>query len=344
MAILKKLYILVFPLILTSCYEDFNPKIDTDPVLCLNSLITAGNPIEVRVSHTWLYTDDDGRNDHSVSDARIDIFANGELVEADYIPQEGDRIRIHASSLKYGEAEAEVTVPVATRVSDTDFTVKIDDIWMLWTEGWGLNAKIEFGIRMLMDLADNGDTDDFHRLTYQTFSGDVIMTDGYDSDTSRQNYGRTTYSSNLSEGQFEALDPVFYEFTDPFEDVMYGSYYTMFFSDRLFNGTAKTLTFGFSPCFFTLSGWKGDPEALECGWDIRLYTISESYYNWLAYSDRSSGIIFGDFEDFGMADPIWGYSNVSTGAGVVAAQSSVDVRVDLKNVLKKILEEENTDS
>lgn len=341
MAILKKLHLLALPLFLTGCYEDYYPRIDTEPVLCLNSLITAGSPIEVKVSHTWLYTDEDGSSNHSVPDAELEIYANGELVDADYLPREGDRIRIHASSLKYGEAEAEVTVPVATEVSGIDYSIKPDDLWTKYTEGWGLDAKLQFDIRIFMDLPDNKETADFHRLTYKTYYWSGIDTDD-DNGEDWQPYGRSSFNAFLSEGHFEVLDPVFYELNDAFEDVMNGSGYALFFSDRLYNGEAKTLTFGFSSCFFSLSGWNGNPEELECGWDITLCSISESYYNWLVYSYQSSGIIFGDFGDLGLADPIWGYSNVSTGAGVVAAQSSVTVTINLKDYLEKIMESGNS--
>ncbi|MDE6291095.1 MAG: DUF4249 domain-containing protein, partial [Muribaculaceae bacterium] len=107
---------------------------------CLNSLITAGSPIEVNVSRTWVYTDQAGEKDHSVDDATVRIYANGDLVDFGYIPEEGDNIRIHASSVRYGEAEAEVTVPVATPVSDVEFTDKVISLWINDTPGWGTNA------------------------------------------------------------------------------------------------------------------------------------------------------------------------------------------------------------
>lgn len=338
MAILKKTLILAaLPLLLTGCYEDYYPRIDTDPVLCINSLITAGCPIEVKVSHTWLYTDEDGRKDHSVPDAVIEIYANDILVDTGYLPNEGDRIRIHASSLKYGEAEAEVTVPVATEISGIDYTINPDNTWIKYTESWGLDARLQFDIRVFMDLVDPKETSDFHRLTYETYDESGIMTeDDYSEDW--QPYGRYASNAYLSDGHFEALDPVFYELSDAFEEVLNGGGSTMFFSDRLYNGKAKTLAFGFSSCFFTISGWKGDMEELESGWNLKLYSISESYYNWLVYSQQYSGVIFGDFGDFGMADPIWGYSNVSTGAGVVAAQSSISVKIDICPFLKQTLE------
>ncbi len=57
MAILRYILFLLSATILTSCYEEFNPAIDTQPVLCMNALITAGEPIEVEITHTWMFND-----------------------------------------------------------------------------------------------------------------------------------------------------------------------------------------------------------------------------------------------------------------------------------------------
>lgn len=336
MAILKKTYsslLSLLPLLLTGCYEDFDPKIDTKPVLCLNSLITAGEPINVKVSRTWVYTDQAGSKDHSVGDATISIYANGMPVDTDYLPAEGDRIRIHASSPAYGEAEAEVTVPVATRISGIDYSTKVTDTWTLQKPGWGINADLQFDINITLLLKDSKDTDDYHLLTYDTFNpkSNAIWEDDQAEST------RSSYQSYLYGGSFEALDPVFYQQLDPFEDVMNGSYHTMFFSDHYYNGEEKPLTFGFSNCSFSLSGWDGDSTDLKCGWRFTLFSISESYYNWLAFDYQEGGIIFGDFTSMGLAEPIWGYSNVSTGAGVVAAQSSTTVTIDIQDFLQETL-------
>lgn len=340
MDILKKqLFLLLLPVLLSGCYEDFDPRIDTKPVLCLNSLITAGEPIDVKVSRTWIYSDPTGETNHSVKDATVKIFANGNPVDKEYIPEEGDRIRILASSLTYGEAEAEVTVPIATRISDVEYTAKLKDLWTLDTPGWGLNADLTFDIRVSMDLNDNGATEDYHLLTYDIFNSNKgsIWADE-DDDISSASTDNAYYAA-LSGGNFDALDPVFYQQVDPFEDIMFGSYSCLYFSDRTYNGEVKPLEFGFSKCNFRLSGWKGDSDYLDSGWEITFYSISESYYNWIAYCDQSGGAIFGDMGSFGLAEPIWGYSNVSTGAGVVAARSSTTISINIKEFLLKTLDD-----
>lgn len=114
MAILRYIIPVLLSSVLAGCYEDFNPEIDTKPVLCLNSLITAGKPIDVQVTHTWIFNDEKSERNHDVPDASIVIFANERIVSSDYLPKEGDRIRIVADSQTYGTATAEVVVPYAT--------------------------------------------------------------------------------------------------------------------------------------------------------------------------------------------------------------------------------------
>ncbi|MDE6290784.1 MAG: DUF4249 domain-containing protein, partial [Muribaculaceae bacterium] len=163
------------------------------------------------------------------------------------------------------------------------------------------------------------DVDNFHLLSYNTFN----------EESSR---------SDFSSGYFESVDPVFFDQTSSFEEVMNYMAYNMFFSDRLLDRETGAIEFGFTPCFFELSGWKSHLAGMDCGWNITLYSISESYYNWLAYCWQTDGIVFGDMGEVGLSEPIWGYSNVSTGAGVVAARSSVTVKVNIKDFLQKTLD------
>ena len=80
-----------------------------------------------------------------------------------------------------------------------------------------------------------------------------------------------------------------------------------------------------------------DESRLECGIYLYLTTVSTSYYNWAVYKWNVDEGIMGDLSDIGLAESKWGYSNVSTGAGVVAAQSSSKATIDLKEFLKTTL-------
>ncbi len=175
MAILRKIIILSLPLVLAGCREEFIPLIDTKPVLCLNSLITPGEPIEVSVTHTWVYTDVKGEEDHTVNDASIAVYANGRLVGDEYLPQEGDHIRIEAFSNTYGDAWAEVVVPIATPILEVNYQPKVTDSWFEDRQQWGLSLDIRFNISTTLTISNHPATPQFDHLnivkyqpTYET--------------------------------------------------------------------------------------------------------------------------------------------------------------------------------
>ena len=121
----------------------------------------------------------------------------------------------------------------------------------------------------------------------------------------------------------------------------YGSIYdNAFFSDKRFDGASRKINFGFIGCGFSVSGWDPDSDIMECGYTVTLNTISKSYFDWAMYFWNSERGLIGEFSDMGLAEPIWGYSNVSTGAGVVAAQSSATVTINLKDFIKDAFESE----
>ena len=110
-----------------------------------------------------------------------------------------------------------------------------------------------------------------------------------------------------------------------------------FFSDRQFSGGTYTLHLNFSNNSFHVKSQEYDESLLECGVNLYLTTVSKSYYNWAVYKWNVDEGITGDLSDIGLAESKWGYSNVSTGAGVVAAQSSSKFTVDLKDFLEQTL-------
>ncbi len=80
-----------------------------------------------------------------------------------------------------------------------------------------------------------------------------------------------------------------------------------------------------------------DPDYFDCELILELNTISESYYNWGSYLwQYEDGLLVG-LGDLGLGDPVWAYSNVSTGAGVVAARSVATYTIKLKDFLEKTM-------
>lgn len=330
MAILRYIIPLLSVFLLTGCYEDFNPRIDTRPVLCMNSLITAGKPIDVEVTHTWMFSDEGSEKNHYVSDATVTIFANGMAVGRDYLPEEGDRIRIVAESPAYGTATAEVIVPHATPVGKVKVSPAVTRVW----EGdedfflYEMFADVTFSLNIEMDVNDPAGTVNYYHFGYDWFSPS--------GDDDQSGY----YVPALSIGKFEYdSEPIFKEHVGVFETVMGNDDDTdfVFFSDRQFSGSTYTLHLNFSNNLFRIQSQEYDESRLECGVNLYLTTVSQSYYNWAVYKWNVDEGIIGDLSDIGLAESKWGYSNVSTGAGVVAAQSSSKYTIDLKDFLKSTL-------
>ena len=333
MEILRYIIPALSMVLMTGCYEDFDPKIDTKPVLCLNSLITAGEPIEVNVSHTWMFNDKKGENDHKVTDASVTILANERIVGSDYIPKEGDKIKIVAESATYGTATAEVIVPHATPVGNVKISPVVTNIWKGDEDFflYGMLADITFNLNIEMDVNDPVGVDNYYKFEYNWFSpsqdeADDELTDGW--------------GTSFTVGKFEYnSEPIFKEHVGVFESVMGNGDDTdfVFFTDRQFSGKTYTLHLNFTDNVFNTKAEEYDDSLLECGLNLYLTTVSQSYYNWAVYKWNADEGIIGDLSDIGLAESKWGYSNVSTGAGVVAAQSSAKYTIDLKDFLKTIL-------
>ena len=120
MAFLKKLDAILLCALLTSCEEVFTPDVVQSPVLCVNALVTAGDTIEVAVSKSRLYTDT-ASSATVVRDATVNIYANGQLQPAAYVPREDDEIKVEVESPTLGKALAKVTVPGAATIPTVEW-------------------------------------------------------------------------------------------------------------------------------------------------------------------------------------------------------------------------------
>lgn len=337
MDILKKLIPLFAPMLLTGCYEDFIPETATDPVLCLNALITAGEPVEVSVTRTWVFNDQKSWADHAVSDAEVTLYANGVRISDDYLPREGDEIRIVAESNTYGNAEATVTVPKAPSVPEADVRPTLLESW--GHDGDGGSQGISFNLHVGLKIDDVNPTDDFYKFEYQSYSPSADDNDPFNPDLPHSSFSPGTFDHDS--------EPVFKEHIGTFESIMSSDAEgTMFFSDRQFACKSHILNLRFNqgsfssykPALYTGATPPGsDTDPYDCGLVLRLSAVSRGYYNHALYVwHRDEGVLV-DLGDLGFADPIWGYSNVSTGAGVVAAQSATTLTISLRDFLHDML-------
>lgn len=331
MAILKKIIISLLPVLLTGCYETFTPHIDVTPVLCMNALITAGQPINVQVSRSWLFSDQAADEDHSVSDAVVSIIVNGELKDADYIPQEGDTVHLIAESRTYGKAEAEVTVPYAVPIDAVRWKPTATRLWVDNVDGWEMQADLTFNLNAELDITDVADSEDYYRFSYLGFyhSG-VDQDDDYFDDHYFSEYCFMTL------GQFQTdAEPIFSEHIGVFESIMGGEAYGFtFFTDRQFTGKTYPLHLQFNDCRYFVRSQTWEPLLLDCGFTFTIHRISRSYYDWVNYAWHREDDPFSDIIDAGFGEPIWGYSNVSTGAGIVAAEATSTYQINLSEFIE----------
>lgn len=342
MAILKYIICILSAAFLAACTEYFDPGVDTEPVLCINSLITVGEPIDVKVTHSWKFTagnsgqftDKEPGKAHEVADAEVTVYANDKVVGTDYLPVEGDNIRIVAVSPTYGTAVAEVAVPYSTPIGKVSFKPVITSLSKYDGVGFGdrIYLDVKFNLNIEMEINDPAGTDNYYHFGYDSFLGPTAD----DTDGIWGSSHRDVFSIGSLEYDYE---PIFKEHISVFETVMGNDEYNefSFFTDRRFPGGSYTLNLNFSRNLYDATVVKDDESLLECGVRLYLTTVSKSYYNWAVYIWNTYEGVLGDLSDIGMAESQWGYSNVSTGAGVVAAQSTCEYTLSLKEFLKEII-------
>lgn len=337
MEVLSKLYplaTLAFPLLLTSCYEDFDIEVKSTPVLCINSLITAGAPIEVDLSRTWAYNDVSSESHHSVTDAHVYIYVNGEPADENYISKEGDYIRIEAISPTYGDAYAEVRVPFAPSVSDLQVSKRLINVRHI-DSPLDFSAYVSFDLDVTVNLHDSPQSQDYYQVSYDTY-GSLDNQHPY---VAEDDADESDIYKLLTPGSFDYdADTIFSEHIGVFDSVMGSDAYGfMFFTDRQFSGRTYPLRLRFTECYYSVCAPVYSEELLDCGYTFIIAAVSPSYYNWGNYIWQTEEGLIGDISGVGLGDPFWGYSNVSTGAGIVAARTLSACTVSATPILKEAL-------
>ncbi|MDE6288897.1 MAG: DUF4249 domain-containing protein [Muribaculaceae bacterium] len=334
MAILRKILIMLPAFLLTGCFEEFQPEDDVAPVLCVNSLVTAGSPIYARVTHTWMYNDLEAERSHEVRDAVVRIFVNGQEVDKNYKARERDHVRIVADSPTYGHAEGEVTVPVSVMPLDVKIT-PVERSVETSSEDF-LYVSLRFDLNVELTVPDDASTANyfnFKRLGYCDVGWDYDW--GFDWGDDMSFVGPDATQADLQLGSFQyQSEPIFGEHIGIFDSVMGAdSWGFLFFSDRQFSGDKYTLHLKYTDCRYTVVSANMQTEIPDAGFTFILSTVSESFYDWAIYSWQKSDGMLGDMSSIGLSEAFGGYSNVSSGAGIIAAQSSQSVTISLHDFI-----------
>lgn len=329
MGILKKIYPIILSTLLTGCYEDIELDIETKPVLCLNSLFIAGEPAQITLTHSWVYTDTESESNHNVEDAKVSIFANDRAVNLDYIPKEGDRIKIVAESTIYGKAEAEVTVPERIAISSPKWDAEIIDC-KRWESFDDVLYYVTLNIKAKLTLDDPGDIDNYYSFSFGSHSETVEIA------PDETEYLKIAAISSYS--FISNAEPIFSEHIDQLDGILGNEAYDFtFFTDRQFSGKSHTLSLHFNDVQIFMKNIESPEELDNFGLNITLNSISQSYYNWCNYQWNAELGIMGDLSAIGMSEQMWGYSNVSSGAGVVAAKAGDSYLINLKEILSEVI-------
>lgn len=335
MAILRYIIPITATLLLAGCEKEFMPKIDSEPVLCVNSLITAGEPIDVNVTHTWVFNDIKGESLHDVTDAKVSIYINGELASEDDIPKEGDHIRIIVHSEEYGDAEASVTVPYSVPVELMDFTIEVVDT--IIDADCPMAEDIMFNTKFRIKVYDTNRTDDLFKLNYKKWynSGDdIVHVEEWNSDYAYVYLYLGAFDYNS--------EPIFDECLNTYEDIIgdYGDTTPLVFTDRQFVNKDYTLTIRFDRGTFHVDAPEYNSDLYDCGIELSVSTISRSYYDHELNMLQLSKDGISNLANMGLAEQAWGYSNVSTGAGVVAARAVSTITVSFKDFIEQTLHDD----
>ncbi len=329
---------------LTGCYTDFEPDLKSTPVVCINSLITAGKEINVEVTRTWRYSEGSPavELDIDLKDAVVQLYVNDEFKErlvftvdssyifnikkyyaSKYIPRSGDRIRIHAMDKTYGEAEAEVTVPFPVAIDKVDYTITKNKV----TYGdEGDSFKSDFEMLLNVKFTDPAGADNFYIFDMPEYLVRTI-------DEEENGYFQRFVVEQLRINPDYGFDPIFSEHITPIETVITDAYglYTVF-SDRQFSGGQYGLAIpltGHYYCDYIRNPDLDDKFTL----DVELSHISRAYYNYMLSLWAATEGVSGALGDVGLGDPVFEHSNVSTGAGIVAAQATSTLSLDIHDIL-----------
>lgn len=337
---------------LSSCYTDFDPKIESDPVLCMNSIIETGCPIKVELSRTWVWTEKDFPHYIYVRDATVELYINGELKDtmefteygpqnpygnpdigyfSDVCPRAGDEVRLVAVSKELGEAEATVVMPQEVPIEKVDVeTTSVDETEASYATFFRINQYFSVW------FTDPASDVNYYRLLMKPVNPEPVGTDifyeDYDGTMRERIYASQLTFDRISHDN----EPLFSEHESVL-DVIFGSSSTWFslFSDRSISGQSYPLQLEMERGSLITY----NPEEIESLYDVRLrftlYNVSASYYNWFIYDWYRNESIQGALGDAGLAETIIPCSNVSTKAGIVAACTPSAFEISYRDFLKE---------
>ncbi|MDE7438231.1 MAG: DUF4249 domain-containing protein [Muribaculaceae bacterium] len=337
---IRYIIFLFLAVMLTGCFSDFEPDIESKPVVCINANAKVGETLDIFVTRTWRWseyrTSEDRftNNDISLKDAAVTLYVNDEVYaenipfsewtddelwwgeekkmlgyRTDYVPQCGDKIRIVAVSKDYGSAEGETIVPFAVDIDRIKIKSDITEIDYTGAICYTGEASLEVFF-----------TDPDDDMNYYMFEASLNNDSNY-----------PFYSTGYFD--FE-MEPLFTEHVSPLESIVSETYGYTLFSDRMIQGKQYPLHIRLEGIYYTIK--KDDKiDDNQSNVALTLYSLSESYYKHVISVWQSEDGVTGALGGVGLADQVWKCSNVSTGAGVISAIAPSTIRVPLSRIVSE---------
>lgn len=317
------LYTLLLGVFLTSCYR----KIDLDeyrttPKIVINSVVSPDTVVMASITRTWFYPDK--KPYVNLPHAHVELYINNQYIEtmqwktlnnprnpdqpdtlflSNTIPAEGDRIKIVASTPEYGTVTAEDIIPKKVPIKNASHTIK---------KGNGVYQ---------------GTISDYFEIYYEvTFDEFPEKNNYYLAKITQIKTGYYGYY----ETEIDYIDPVFKEQDAILDESM------------AFNGLEKR-----GGALFTDQSINGQTYTLQIKETtaeldeteqriISIYSLSESYFLYLLSLQKIAGsTLEGGLGNIGLAEPLWVYSNVEGGTGILGGNQHSETTITLNNPSKK---------
>lgn len=317
------LYTLLLGVFLTSCYRkiDLN-EYRTTPKMVINSVVSPDTVVMASITRTWFYPDK--KPYVNLPHAHVELYINNQYIEtmqwktlnnprnpdqpdtlflSNTIPAEGDRIKIVASTPEYGTVTAEDIIPKKVAIKNASHTIK---------KGNGVYQ---------------GTISDYFEIYYEvTFDEFPEKNNYYLAKITQIKTGYYGYY----ETEIDYIDPVFKEQDAILDESM------------AFNGLEKR-----GGALFTDQSINGQTYTLQIKETtaeldeteqriISIYSLSESYFLYLLSLQKIAGsTLEGGLGNIGLAEPLWVYSNVEGGTGILGGNQHSETTITLNNPSKK---------
>lgn len=319
------LYILFSGIFFTSCYKEIDlSEYRTTPKMVINCTVSPDTVVMASVSRTWFYPEN--MPYVNLPHAKVELYINGKYREqmqwktlynpenpelpdtlfiSNSIAEEGDKIRIVASTPEYGTAEAEDMIPRKVPIADIRYTIR---------KGEGIYEEIY---------------SDYYEIYYEVTFNEPSEKGNYYLAKIAQTGHSYNGISTLVTLEADYIDPVFKE-----QDAILDGSMAFdglekrggaLFTDQSINGQTYTL-------LIKEIATKLDEDESRT---VFIYSLSESYYLYLLSLQKVAGsTLEGELGNIGFAEPLRVYSNVEGGTGILGGNQHSDITITLNNIPK----------